>query len=357
MGADKRLDEAPFGKTRDGTEVRIYTLRNARGMEARITNYGGTITSLTAPDRKGRFEDVVLGFDSLDGYLDEHNPYFGALIGRYANRIAGGRFKLNRESYTLAVNNGVNTLHGGKKGFDKVVWKVTGAAYSATGPRLSLEYTSKDGEEGYPGDLTARAVYTLEDDNTLRLELTATTNKDTVVNLTQHSYFNLRGHGDVLQHSIQIYADRFTPIDSGLIPTGKLKPVAGTPFDFLKRTAIGARIDGADEQLQFGKGYDHNWVVNRSSSGLERMATVVDPESGRTLEISSTAPGLQFYTGNFLDGSVTGKRNVTYGYRSGFCVEPQSFPDSPNKPGFPSTVLEPGQTYRNVIVYRFSVSE
>jgi aldose 1-epimerase len=347
---------APFGVTPGGVAVQLYTLRNRHGMQASIATYGGIVTSLTAPDRAGRYADVVLGYDTLEGYL-KASPYFGALVGRYANRIARARFTLSGITYTLAANNGANTLHGGRVGFDKVVWKVTNAAVTPEGPQLTLRYLSPDGEEGYPGNLSVIATYTLTGDDALRLEYRATTDRDTVVNLSQHSYFNLRsaGHpGDVLGHMVEIRADRFTPVDEGLIPTGELRPVAGTPFDFRRPMAIGARIGEADQQLRFGKGYDHNWILNSRPGELALDATVYEPESGRVLEVLSTQPGLQFYTGNFLDGSITGKNGRVYAFRHGFCMEPQHFPDSPNHPGFPSTVLKPGETYRSTIVFRFT---
>jgi len=347
------ITQAPFGKTPDGTAVSLYTLRNAQGMEAHIATYGGIVTSLTAPDRQGQYSDVVLGYDALAGYI-KNSPYFGALIGRYGNRIAKGRFELDGVTYRLATNNGPNALHGGIKGFDKVVWTAVKSEVSAEGPRLTLNYRSADGEEGYPGNLDVTAIYTLMQDNALQLEYRATTDKDTVVNLTQHSYFNLRGHGDVLGSIVQIHASRFTPVDATLIPTGELRPVAGTPFDFRAPTAIGARIDGEDEQLKFGKGYDHNWVIDDPSGKLKVQASVYEPDTGRVLEVLSTEPGLQFYTGNFLDGSITGKQGEVYALRHGFCMEPQHFPDSPNHRQFPSVVLKPGQVYRNTIVYRFS---
>jgi aldose 1-epimerase len=347
------ISSAPFGKTSSGAPVELYTLRNARGMEAKIATYGGIVTQLTAPDRKGQYSDIVLGYDKLDGYL-KGSPYFGALIGRYGNRIAKGQFTLNGAKYQLAVNNAPNSLHGGNVGFDKVVWKVAKSEVASQGPQLTLTYLSKDGEEGYPGNLQVTALYTLTEDNALRVDYTATTDKDTVVNLTQHSYFNLRGEGDILGHQVQINADRFTPVDSTLIPTGELRPVTGTPFDFRKSTAIGARIDAADEQLKFGKGYDHNWVINKTAGALAVIATVYEPQTGRVLEVSSTEPGLQFYSGNFLDGSNVGKGGRAYELRTGLCMEPQHFPDSPNQPSFPSTVLKPGQTYKNTIVYKFS---
>jgi aldose 1-epimerase len=337
-----------------GKPVEIYTLKNAGGVEAAITNYGGIVVSLKTPDRSGKFADVVLGFDSLDGYLKEH-PYLGAIIGRYGNRIAKGRFKLNGVEYKLATNNGANALHGGLKGFDKVVWTAKEVS-SPDSPALELTYVSKDGEEGYPGNLTATVRYTLTNKNELRIDYTATTDKDTVVNLTNHSYFNLAGEGagDILGHQIMIDADRFTPVDEGLIPTGELKPVAGTPFDFRKPHAIGERIDAADEQIRRGKGYDHNFVLNGNMGTMRLAARVVEPKSGRVMEVSTTEPGVQFYTGNFLDGSVKGKGGKAYNFRYGFCLETQHFPDSPNQPKFPSTVLKPGQTYKSTTVYRFT---
>jgi aldose 1-epimerase len=346
------ITKQPFGVV-DGTPVDLYTLRNAKGVEAKISNYGGIVTSLKVPDRNGRFDDVVLGYDDLAGYLKE-TPYFGALIGRYGNRIARGRFTLNGQTYQLATNNYPNALHGGLKGFDKHVWQAA-TRTTAQGPVLELRYVSRDGEEGYPGTLSVLAVYTLTQDNGLRLDYTATTDKDTVVNLTQHSYFNLagQGSGDVLNHVVMIAADRYNPVDSTLIPTG-IAPVDGTPFDFRKPTAIGARIGQANEQLTFGKGYDHDWVFNKRVGDLTLLARVTEPTSGRILEVLSTEPGLQFYSGNFLDGTITGKSGKVYNFRNGFCMEPQHFPDSPNHPNFPSVVLKPGQTYKNTIIFRFS---
>jgi len=347
------IEATPFGTMPDGTPVELYTLRNAAGMAVKIATYGGIVTSLTAPDRQGHLSDVVLGYDTLAGYL-KSSPYFGALIGRYGNRIAQGRFILNGKTYSLATNNGPNALHGGLKGFDKVVWQVNKAERTALGPRLTLTYLSKDGEEGYPGNLSVTAVYTLTNENALRLDYTATADQATVVNLTQHSYFNLRGQGDILGHVVQINADRFTPVDGTLIPTGELRSVDGTPFDFRNPTAIGARINAEDEQLKAGKGYDHNWVIDGASGALRTQATVYEPVTGRTLEVISAEPGLQFYTGNFLDGTITGKRGQVYAFRSGFCIEPQHYPDSPNQPSFPSVVLKPGETYHNTIIYRFT---
>jgi aldose 1-epimerase len=349
------ISKEPFG-TKEGSQVDLYTLRNAKGLEARITNYGGIMVSLKVPDRNGQFGDVVLGFDSLDGYLSpeflKSNPYFGALIGRYGNRIGGAKFTLDGKVCTLAANNGPNHLHGGIKGFDKVVWEAR--PLQGEEPSLELHYLSKDGEEGYPGNLNVTAVYTLTNDNGLKIEFTAVTDKDTVVNLTHHSYFNLAGRGDILGHEVMINADKFTPVDSTLIPTGELRAVAGTPFDFTTATAIGARINQDNEQLKFGKGYDHNWVINKPAGELGVMARVYEPTSGRVLEVLSTEPGLQFYSGNFLDGALKGKGGWVYQFRNGFCMEPQHYPDSPNKPDFPSVVLRPGQTYKNTIIYRFS---
>jgi aldose 1-epimerase len=348
-----QLTHAPFGKTVQGVQIWRYTLHNRHGMQAQIVTYGGIVTSLRVPDRSGHFDEVVLGYDDLASYL-KASPYFGALIGRYGNRIARATFTLDGTVYHLVANDGPNSLHGGRVGFDKVVWTVDRATITLRGPQLVLSYVSRNGEEGYPGTLRVTAMYTLTEDNALRLDYTATTDKDTVVNLTQHSYFNLRGWGDVLGHVVQINADRFTPTDATLIPTGELKPVEGTPFDFRKPTAIGARIGNQDEQLRFGKGYDHNWVLNTPRGELALDATVYEPESGRVLKVLSTQPGLQFYTGNFLDGSIVGKGGQRYGFRAGFCLEPQHFPDSPNEPAFPSTVLKPGQLYRNTIIYRFT---
>jgi aldose 1-epimerase len=337
-----------WGMTPEGQPVELYTLTNAKGSEARIMTYGGVVVSLKVPDRSGALGDVVAGFDNLEGYLTPP-PYFGALIGRYGNRIGGGQFSLDGMVYHLAKNDGANHLHGGVRGFDKRLW----SAKQLSPQSLELSYLSKDGEEGYPGNLSANVTYTLTDAQELRIDYLATTDKETVVNLTNHSYFNLAGEGDILAHQVMIHADRFTPVDKGLIPTGELKSVAGTPFDFQMAKAIGERIEQKDEQLMFGHGYDHNWVLNRTGSGLETAAKVTDPKSGRVMEVLTTEPGLQFYTGNFLDGTLKGKGRV-YTRRSAFCMETQHFPDSPNKPAFPSTVLKPGETYRTTTVYRFS---
>jgi aldose 1-epimerase len=349
------VTRAPFGRTPDGEAVESFTLTNAHGIELRAISYGGIIVSLRVPDRDGRLDDVVLGHDDLAGYLAKPS-YFGAVVGRYGNRIAGGRFTLDGHTYSLATNNGPNHLHGGVRGFDKRVWKAEPFERPGTAG-LVLTRTSPDGEEGYPGNLAVRVTYTLTDRDEVGFEYFATTDKPTVVNLTQHSYFNLAGDGkrDVLGHELMIDADRFTPVDKTLIPTGVLAPVAGTPFDFRKPAAIGARIGADDEQIRNGGGYDHNFVLNRRGKGLTPTIRVFEPTTGRTLDIATTEPGVQFYSGNFLDGSVTGKAGHVYGKRYGFCLETQHFPDSPNHPGFPSTVLRPGREYRSKTVLTFGI--
>jgi aldose 1-epimerase len=347
----KQCGSMPFGVAPDGTPVKFYTLRNQNGMEARILNYGGIIQSLIVPDKNGKPGDVVLGYDTLDGYLT-NSPYFGAMIGRYGNRIAKGRFTLDGVSHQLATNNFPNSLHGGVRGFDKVIWQAE-PGISGQGQTLQLTYVSHDGEEGYPGELKVTALYTLTEDNTLRLEFTATCDRDTILNLTAPSYFNLAGHGDILNHLVYIDAGKYTPVDSTLIPTGEIAPVDGTPFDFRTPTAIGARIGDDNEQLKFGGGYDHNWVVNHPMDQLGLDARVTEPTTGRIFEIWSTSPGLQFYSGNFLDGTIIGKSGIVYPHRGAFVMEPQYYPDSPNHPEFPTTELKPGQVYHNVIVYKF----
>jgi len=343
-----------FGTTADHAEVDLYTLRNRRGMEAQIMTYGGIVTALKVPDKNGALGDVVLGFNHLEGYL-QRNPCFGALIGRYCNRIAHGRFSLDGVPCTLAINNGPNHLHGGLKGFDKVIWTAQ-PVDAANGPALQLTYLSKDGEEGYPGNLLVTAVYTVTEDNALTVDYVATTDKKTVCNLTHHSYFNLAGQGDVLGHVAQVNADKFTPVDAGLIPTGELRLVAGTPFDFRKPTPIGQRInDTRDEQIRLGHGYDHNFVLNKKANELSFLARVAEPVTGRIMEVWTTEPGSQFYSANFLDGTLTGKGGWIYRARNGFCFEPQHYPDSPNHPAFPTTELKPGETYRSTTHYRFSV--
>ncbi len=354
--AELSVQKEDFGTTVDGEAVELYILTNSNGLKAKIMTYGGIVVSLEAPDRNGKLADIVLGYETLDGYV-RNNPYFGAIVGRYANRIANGEFTLDGTKYSLAKNNDNNHLHGGIKGFDKVVWAAESfKEEDAAG--LKLTYLSKDGEEGYPGNLICSVTYTLTNDNELKISFDALTDKPTVVNLSHHSYFNLagQGDGDILGHRLMINASRFTPVDEGLIPTGELRAVMGTPMDFTKPVAIGARIDEDDEQLKYGGGYDHNWVLNKTSSDEPDLAVrVYEPTSGRVMEVYTTEPGVQFYAGNFLDGSITGKADKVYKHRYGFCLEPQHFPDSPNKPNFPSVVLRPGQRYTHITVYKFSV--
>jgi aldose 1-epimerase len=350
--ADSTLAPRNFGKTKSGADVALHTLSNAKGMKVTITPWGATVVSIQVPDRNGKMADVVLGFDSLEGYLGS-NPYFGAIVGRYGNRIAKGEFKLQGKSYTLARNNNANHLHGGVAGFDKRLWtarRVDGAA----GAALELKYTSADGEEGYPGKLEITVTYTLTAASELRIDYLATTDKPTVVNLTNHSYFNLAAGGTVLGHQVQINATRYTPVDSGLIPTGELRAVKGTPFDFTTPHTIGERIGANDEQIKFGIGYDHNWVLDGVAGQLRLAARVTEPTSGRVLEVLTTEPALQFYTGNFLDGTVKGKGGKAYVHRAAFCMETQHYPDSPNQASFPTTTLLPGQRYQTTTVYRFA---
>jgi aldose 1-epimerase len=351
--ARPRIEKQPFGKTADGTAVELYTLTNANGVEAKIMTYGGIVVSLRVPDRKGTLGDVVLGYDELEGYLN-NNPFFGALVGRYANRIARGKFTLDGHTFSLAQNDGENHLHGGTRGFDKVVWQAR-PVNSKSGVGLKLTYLSKDGEEGYPGNLFVTVVYTLTSSNQLKIVYSATTDKKTIVNLTHHSYFNLAGPGtrDVLDHKLMLNADRFTPIVKGAIPTGELKSVKGTPMDFTRPTPIRDMINQSDEQISLGSGLDHNWVLNKRGSELSLAARVYEPTTGRIMEVYTTEPGIQFYTGNFLDGTIRGKGGKVYLRRSGFCLEAQHFPDSPNEPNFPSVVLAPGQRYSQTTVYKF----
>ena len=343
----------PFGRTASGTPVQLYTLKNHNGMSVSITNYGATVVSLTAPDRDGKFADVALGCDNVHDY-EKQDAHLGGLVGRYANRIGHAKFTLKGVEFHTPKNDGDNTLHSGK-GFDRHVWSAK-VAPQPEGAALELTYTSKDGEEGFPGNLAVKVVYRLTDRNELNIDYTATTDKTTVVNLTNHSYFNLagEGQGDILQHQVTINADRFTPVDAGLIPDGTFVTVQGTPLDFTTATAIGARIEDHNPQLVLGHGYDHNWVLNKREGELSLAAQAYEPQSGRLMEVWTTEPGLQFYTGNFLDGSIHGKGAKTYPRRSGFCMETQHFPDSPNKPNFPSTTLNPGATYRTTTSYRFS---
>lgn len=348
------ITKIEYGKLPSGQTADLYTLRNAAGMTAQITNYGGIIVALTAPDKSGKFEDVTLGQDSLSAYA-KNNPYFGALIGRYGNRIAKGKFTLEGKPYTLATNNMGNHLHGGNVGFDKVLWTAT--PVEGDEPALKLTYTAKDGEEGYPGNLAVTVTYTLQKDNALKIDYQATTDKPTVVNLTNHTYFNLTGGAkrDILNHVVTLNADRFIPVDKTLIPTGKLQPVANTPFDFTEPTVVGARInDSTDTQIKYGGGYDHGWVLSGSGDSTRLAATVYEPTSGRVMEVRTDQPAIQFYTGNFLDGTVMGREGFPYKKRYAICLETEHYPDSPNHPTFPTTELRPGQTYKTTTIYQFS---
>jgi aldose 1-epimerase len=352
MSAPEVLRE-PFGTLPGGARVNRFSLRSRSGMQADILDYGGIVTRLTAPDDQGHYANVVLGFGTLADYL-ANSRYFGCLIGRHANRIRHGRFTVDGMQHQLGVNAGLHSLHGGVRGFDKVLWIATDAALTSEGPTLRLDYVSRDGEEGYPGTLSVSAVYMLMEDDSLRLDLTATTDKPTVVNLTQHSYFNLGAGPDVLGHLLQIPAQRFTVTDDTQIPTGELRCVADGPFDFRQPKRVGEDIGAEDEQLRIGNGYDHNWVIDKPRGELGLVASVLEPVSGRRLDVLSTAPGLQFYSGNSLDGSLTGENGRSYGFRSGLCLEPQGFPDAPNQPDFPSVWLTPGDTYRTTIIQRFT---
>lgn len=348
-----QISDAAFDKTIDGKQVKLYHLKGKGNIQVAITNYGAKIVSLLAPDKQGQLADVELGYDNIDQYVNTKERYYGGIVGRYGNRIAKGKFKVDGKEYTLATNNGVNHLHGGKKGFNDVVWD----AEQPNDHTLKLHYLSKDGEEGYPGNLDITLTYELTDSNEVKIDYTATTDKATVVNLTNHSFFNLHGagNGDINDHVMYINADKFTPVDSTLIPSGKLEPVKGTPMDFTTPTKIGERVDADFEQLKFGKGYDHNYVLNKKGKELSLAATVEEPQSGRFLEVWTTEPGVQFYGGNFLDGTDKGKEGKTYVHRGAFCLETQHYPDSPNQPSFPSVVLKPGETYSSTCVYKFGV--
>jgi len=349
------VSRAPFGATPDGIPIELFTLTNAAGTQLSAMTYGATIVSLRVRDRAGALGDVVLGFDSLTGYLN-HSAYFGAIVGRYANRIGNGRFALDGTTYHLPRNDGPNHLHGGRRGFDKVVWQAQ-PFRNSRGVGLALSYTSPDGDEGYPGTLTAMVHYLLTDGDELVVDYEATSDAATPVNLTQHSWFNLAGAGggDILSHELTIAADAFTPVDSTLIPTGVIAPVEGSPFDFRVPSTIGARIGAANRQLEVADGYDHNFVLRREGPGLVLAARVVEPGTGRTLDVSTTEPGLQLFSGNSLDGTITGKGGLAYGRRSGFCLETQHYPDSPNQPHFPSTILRPGDRYGSRTVFAFGV--
>lgn len=354
--AQAELRSEVFGQTQDGDTVTLFTLTNAQGMKVGVIDYGGIITEITVPDREGNMDNVVLGFDNLAQYESGH-PFLGALVGRYANRIGKAQFTLDDSTYVLAANNGPNSLHGGLKGFDKRIWKSEGFRNN-DGVAVKLMYTSVDGEEGYPGTLNTTVTYTLTDSNELRIDYFATTDKKTVLNLTNHSYFNLKdgGASDILGHELMLKADFFTPVDSTMIPTGEIRSVEGTPFDFRNPKTIGTEIDAEDQQIQYGGGYDHNYILNRPNDlELVSFAIVYEPSSSRKMEVLTTLPGVQLYCGNFLDGSLIGPGGKVYQKRSGLCLETQHYPDSPNKPEFPSPVLEPGETYEHTTVFRFGV--
>jgi aldose 1-epimerase len=348
------ISKSSFGKTKDGQSVDLYTLTNSNGLIVKITNYGGTVTELWVPDSNGILGDIVLGFDNITDY-EEKSPYFGCLVGRYGNRIGKAKFTIDGNEYTLAANDGENHLHGGVDGFDNVVWEAT-PVYKTNGVGLKLNYVSEDMQEGYPGNLDMTVTYMLTNKNELTIHYEATTDKPTVCNLTNHNYYNLagQGNGDILGHMLMINADNCTPVDSGLITTGEIVPVAGTPLDFTKLTAIGDRINNDDTQLKYGKGYDHNWVLNKKDDDeMSLAAKVYEPSSGRVMKIYTTEPGLQFYSGNFLDGTLVGKQGKVYEHRYGFCLETQHYPDSPNKANFPTTTLLPGQVYETKTVHEF----
>ncbi len=346
-----------YGALPDGRTAQLYTLTNANGLKATLTNYGAILVSMEIPDRDGKMADVTLGYDTLEGWLS-NTSYFGSTVGRYANRIAEGKFSLDGKTYSLATNNNKNHLHGGIKGFDKMLWDAK-PAKRAGAVGVEFSYTSRDGEEGYPGNLKTTVTYLLTDKNELRIEFKATTDKATIVNLAHHSYWNLAGDPTktILDHELMLAADQFLPVDEGLIPTGELRPVKGTPFDFTQLTKIGGRVEADDQQLKFGKGYDHCWVLRNQSRKVALAATLYDPSTGRAMDLSTDQPGIQFYGGNFLDGTVTGKKGVKYQFRTALCLETQHYPDSPNKPSFPSVVLHPGQTYRHTMVLRFYTKE
>jgi aldose 1-epimerase len=357
MGADAK--RVSFGELKDGRKIEAVELSNANGMSARVITLGATLQALSAPDKQGKSGDVVLGYRTAAEYLSKPQ-YFGVTVGRYANRIAKGKFALDGKTYTLALNDGPNHLHGGTKGFDKVVWQID-STKSGSPASVVMSYTSPDGEEGFPGALKVTATYSLSDKNELSIDYRATTDKPTIVNITNHSYFNLAGEAgtaDVLGHRLMLAAEAFTPVESTLIPTGEKKSVAGTPFDFRKPTLIGARVrDGRDEQMRYGRGYDHNFVVNGAAGTMRLAARVEDPSSGRVMELLTTAPGVQFYSGNFLDGTSVGKSGRIYRQGDALCLEPQVFPDAPNQKDFPSARLDPGKTYSNSMILRFTTAQ
>lgn len=349
------VEKSLFGKLTDGREVYQYTLTNKAGVKVKIINYGATVTSIIVPDKNGKFEDVVLGYDSLDGYVKD-NSFIGVIVGRYGNRIGKGKFKLDKKTYQLTINDGNNHLHGGKVGFHKILWDAK-VVNDTSEPSIALTYTSPDGTEGYPGTVTVTVTYTLTNNNELRIDYKGTTDKPTILNPTHHSYFNLSGDftQTILDHLLTIESDSITPVDKELITTGKFQSVTNTPFDFRNPTAIGKRINDKNEQLTFGKGYDHNWVLKNYDKNVRQVAELYEPKSGRVMIVLTDQPGLQFYSGNFLDGTIKGKSGISYQHRTGLCLEAQCYPDSPNKPNFPSVVLRPGEEYNQTTIYRFSI--
>lgn len=348
------VEKASFGKIENGEEVFVYTLTNETGAQAKITNYGATVVSLTMPDKAGKMEDIVLGYDNVNDYA-KGTSYFGAIVGRYGNRIGKGKFAIDGKEYQLAANNGENHLHGGVVGYNKVVWQVVNTSVADGGSIITLKYVSKDGEEGYPGTVELTVNYKLTKNNELAIDYSATTDKPTVFNPTHHSYFNLTGNTEntILDHELMLNAEKYTPVDAGLITTGKFENVENTPMDFRKPVKIGERINNDFEQLKFGKGYDHNWVLNGWDKTVKLAASVYEPKSGRCMEVLTDQPGIQFYSGNFLDGTGAGKNGKPYKFRTGFCLETQCFPDSPNKPEFPTVRLNPGETYKHTTIYKF----
>lgn len=348
---EEPVQEQVFGTTFQDKKVETYEIKNANGMKMKVTNFGARVTHLWVPNKDGNLVDVVLGFETLDGYTESSEKYFGAAIGRYGNRIANGKFTLDGEEYTLPTNNNGQTLHGGPGGLDYVIWDVEKSGENG----LIFSYTSPDGEEGFPGELKVKMIYTLTDDNEFKVTYQAETDKATPVNLTHHSFFNLNGagNGNVLDHTLQLNASKYTPVNEVLIPTGEISTVEGSPFDFTTATKIGERIEQENEQLKFGGGYDHNWVLDKTGNDLTQAAVISSPQTGIEMEVWTTEPAIQFYSGNFLDGTITGKGGKAYELRSAFCLETQHYPDSPNQPNFPSTILEPGEKYEQTCIYKF----
>lgn len=351
----KNIQRESFGKLKDGTEVSLFTLKNSNGVEAKIITYGASLISLKTPDKNNKYDDIVLGYDNIEGYVND-KANFGVIVGRYANRIAKGKFSLDGKEYQLTINDNGNHIHGGINGFNKKNWELVNEESNDSLQSVTLKCYSKDGEEGYPGDLVVKVKYSLTNKNEIKIDYEATTNKTTVINLTHHSYFNLTGNPNntILDHEVMINADKYTPVDKELIPTGKIENVANTPMDFRIAKKVGKDINADFEQLKLGRGFDHNWVINRNDNSVIKIAEVYEPNSGRLIEVYSDQPGVQFYCGNFLDGTITGKNGIKYNFRTGLCLEAQHFPDSPNKPNFPSVVLKKDDVYKQTTIYKFS---